>query len=113
MDAPMSEFTENVVMETMQQPLEDFPGVTCMAYSQIFSCQDRYINQSIAKEVCYLARVILFYPSDSQRLKEMSGERRECFCSKMHKIKISKQRHKQCNDWFSKVAGYCQGMQLP
>lgn len=50
MDAPMSEFTENVVMETMQQPLEDFPGVTCMAYSQIFSCQDRYINQSIAKE---------------------------------------------------------------
>lgn len=53
MDAPMSEFTENVVIETMQQPLEDFPGVTCMAYSQIFSCQDRYINQSIAKEVCY------------------------------------------------------------
>lgn len=50
MDVPSSEFTENVVMETMQQPVEDFPGVTCMAYSQIFSCQDRYINQSIAKE---------------------------------------------------------------
>lgn len=32
---------------------------------------------------------MLFYPSDSQRLKEMSGDRRECFCSKIHKIKIS------------------------
>lgn len=29
---------------------------------------------------------MLFYPSDSQRLKEMSGERRECFCSEIHKI---------------------------
>lgn len=50
--ASMSEFTENIVIETLQQPIEEFSGVTCMAYSQIFSCQDRYINQTIAKEVC-------------------------------------------------------------
>lgn len=29
---------------------------------------------------------MLFYPSDSQRLKEMSGESRECFCSEIHMI---------------------------
>lgn len=29
---------------------------------------------------------MLFYPSDSQRLKEMSGESKECFCLEIHKI---------------------------
>lgn len=29
---------------------------------------------------------MLFYPSDSQRLKEMSGESRGCFCSEIHMI---------------------------
>ncbi|XP_061192775.1 adhesion G protein-coupled receptor A3-like [Saccostrea echinata] len=46
----VSDYTENIVMETMNQGIEEFQGVTCMAYSQIFSCQHRYINQTIAEE---------------------------------------------------------------
>lgn len=63
----LSKHSDNIALEAMEQPILDFPGMTCFAYAtNIFSCQGGIINQTapiITKQQVNIIVVVfcLFY----------------------------------------------------